>query len=250
VTVYIPAQEATPPTRFYQILSRWTGAVKFEFDCASLRLCVEAANLSGADISCANLSCADLSDADLSGADLNGAGLSGANLSDANLRGANLRGANLSCANLRGADLRGANLSCADLNDANLRGAGLSGADLSDADLSDANLNDADLSGANLRPIRADLYDVLVTARAEARGFLLALQEGRVNGSCYKGECACLVGTIANLRGVDADLMDRDPSRPIERFLFGVKKGDTPETNPVAKLVAEWTKAFVGEPSQ
>jgi hypothetical protein len=30
--------------------------------------------------------------------------------------------------------------------------------------------------------------------------------------------------------------------------LLGVRKGDTPETSPVAKLVAEWTAAFIGEP--
>jgi hypothetical protein len=39
--------------------------------------------------------------------------------------------------------------------------------------------------------------------------------------------------------------MSPDSSRPIERFVLGIKRGDTPDTNPVAKLVAEWTAAFI-----
>ena len=102
----------------YTINNRWTGAVLFEGDFATMRLCVEAARNGGADLSGANLR----------GADLSGANLSGAYLSDANLSGANLRGADLSGAYLRGADLRGADLSGANLSGAYLSGVKLLGA--------------------------------------------------------------------------------------------------------------------------
>ena len=94
---------------------------------------------------------------------------------------------------------------------------------------------------------------MLVRARSEAPGLLLALREGRVNGSTYTGECACLVGTIANLRGqVHDNMPDLRPnsSRPIERFFMGISKGDTPATNPVSKIVEGWLIQFIGgEPS-
>lgn len=131
---------------------------------------------------------ANLRDADLSGADLSDAYLSGANLSGAYLRGANLRGANL-----RGAYLRGANL-----------------------------------SDANLRSFKADFWAILTTARKEIPGLITAMREGRIDGSTYSGECACLVGTIANVRHVSADTLEQDSSRPAEQWFLMIKKGDKP----------------------
>jgi hypothetical protein len=129
--------------------------------------------------------------------------------------------------------------------------ANLSAANLRDADLSAANLRDANLRDADLRPIESDFYHVLVRARAEAPGLLLALREGRVDGSTYSGECACLVGTIANIKGeAYTALPDLSPDsdRPIERFFMNINKGDTPETNQTAKIVEGWLLRFLGEP--
>ena len=119
-------------------IKRYSGAVLYSTEAASMRDALEQACRSGA-----YLSGADLSGAYLSRANLYGADLYGADLSRANLSGADLSGADLSGANLYGADLSGANLSRAYLSRANL-----SGADLSGADLSRANLSGADLSGA------------------------------------------------------------------------------------------------------
>ena len=180
---------------------------------------------------------------------LSGANLSGANLSDANLRGANLSGANLSGANLSGANLRGANLSDANLRDANLRGAYLSGANLRDANLSGANLRGAYLSDANLRGFKTDFFDVLLRAPHEIAGLRAALVAGRVDGSTYSGECACLVGTIANVRHANYDSLGNglspDSSRPIEGWFMNISKGDTPETNQCSALAIEWLDDFV-----
>jgi uncharacterized protein YjbI with pentapeptide repeats len=211
-----------------EILSRWSGSVLFSIETASLKLAVEAgvksdANLRDANLSDANLSDANLSGANLSGADLRGADLSGANLSDANLSDANLRGANLSGANLSGADLR-------------------------DANLSGANLSGANLSGANLTPIRDDFWAVLSSAPAEVDALRLALIEGRVDGSTYTGECACLVGTLANARGCHYAAIPTlfpNAARPAERFFALIKKGDKPEKNQASKLALEWTDLWL-----
>jgi hypothetical protein len=177
---------------------------------------------------------------------------SGADLSSANLRGANLIGANLSDANLSDADLRDADLSGANLSDANLIGAdlsvaNLSGANLIYANLSDADLRDANLSGANLIVFKTDLWSILLQAKKEILGLKYALINGKVDGSTYEGECACLVGTIANVAKVNYKNLigiKTDISRPIERFFLCIKKNDTPETSQFSKLAVDWIEEF------
>ena len=127
----------------FEIKHRYSGAVLFEMETDSLKLCVEEALKSEADLSGADLSGADLSEADLCRADLRGADLIGANLSGADLCEADLIGANLSWADLSGANMSVANMSGANLSRADLSRANLSGADLSEADLSRANLSGA-----------------------------------------------------------------------------------------------------------
>ena len=161
--------------------------------------------------------------------------LYGADLRYADLYGANLRGADLRYANLGGADLR-----YADLRYANLRGANLGGADLYGADLGGADLRGADLRGAIgvdawYKTVRDDIRAVLDAAPDEVGGLLQALWSGKVNGSTYSGSCACLVGTIANIRGCDyTDLIGLKPnsSRPAETWFLQIKTGDTPVTSP------------------
>ena len=118
------------------------------------------------------------------------------------------------------------------------------------ANLSYANLSGAYLSGANLRDFKADFFDVLLRAPREVPALRAALVEGRVNGSTYEGECACLVGTIANARGVGYDVLGNgikpDSGRPAEQWFMSIRKGDTPETNQCSALAVEWLDEFVG----
>ncbi len=165
--------------------------------------------------------------------------------SNANLTDANLTGANLTRANLSGANLEDAKFENGDLIDANLSGANLTRANLTRANLSGANLEDAkfenrDLIDANLSKIRADIFRVLDSAPNEVSGLLAALREGRIDGSAYRGECACLIGTIANLRGCDYATLSPDSSRPSERWFIAITKGSIPSTNPVAAITEGW----------
>jgi hypothetical protein len=155
-----------------------------------------------------------------------GADLYGANLGSANLRGANLGSADLGSANLYGADLRGANLY---------------GADLGSAKNVPANI---------LGRYRDDIRKVLDTAPTEVGGLLQALWDGKVDGSTYTGECACLVGTLEKVRGkgtnVEIPNLGHDSSRPAEEWFLNIRKGDTPVSNPsaafAAAVIAEWMR--------
>jgi hypothetical protein len=116
--------------------------------------------------------------------------------------------------------------------------------------LGKATFERAVLRGADLSEQKADFFDVLLRAPREISGLRLALVEGRIDGSVYTGACACLVGTIANVRGCGYDDLGGglvpNAGRPIERFFTAIKKGDTPQTNQVSALVVGWLDEFTG----
>lgn len=113
-----------------------------------------------------------------------------------------------------------------------------------------SNLSGSDLRGSNLSDAKNDFWEILLRAPREIAGLRLALAEGRVDGSTYEGACACLVGTIANVRGqIYRELsggIKPNSSRPAERWFLAIQKGDTPETNQVSKITVEWVDEFVG----
>jgi uncharacterized protein YjbI with pentapeptide repeats len=152
------------------------------------------------------------------------------------LSGANLSGADLSDADLSDADLRRADLSDADLSDADLRRADLSGADLRRADLSDANWSS----------LQKEIAQFRMDYAAEIPGLIAALQEGKVNGSVYEGACACLVGTCANLKGVDYHTLPHNTDSVLERLAIGITVGQTPENSPVVALIV----GFLSSPAE
>mgnify|MGYP000926864267 CR=1 FL=1 len=137
----------------------------------------------------------------------------------------------------------------ANLEGADLQGADLEGADLQRAYLEGAYLEGAYLQGAKLDDIKNDIFSVLAAAKTEVLGLYDSLMRGRIDGSVYEGECACLVGTIANVRHenykeLSIDLRP-DSSRPAERWFLGINKGDIPQNNPISEITAEWTREFM-----
>ena len=54
------------------------------------------------------------------------------------------------------------------------------------------------------------------------------MKAGKINGSQYQGECACLVGTIANVKGVSIDSYTANQSNPAEQWFLMIKEGDKP----------------------
>jgi hypothetical protein len=231
----------------------------------NLLFATEATSLSKA-LEAAVYARADLTGADLTGAVLTGAVLRRADLTDAVLTDADLTGAVLRRAVLTDADLTGAVLTGADLTDADLTGAVLRRADLTDAVLRRADLTDADLTGAVLTDavgladwlatIRDDIFAVLDAAPNEVAGLADALRQGRVNGSVYSGECACLLGTLANVRGcaVDGLGIPADSSRPAEQWFLRISVGQTPNSSIECALafawVCEWQAAHAGSTLQ
>ena len=84
------------------------------------------------------------------------------------------------------------------------------------------------ISDANLRGFKADLWMTLAQNRNEVPGLIRAIKEGRINGSQYEGECACLVGTIANIRHVPVQSLESNSANPAERWFLMIKTGDIP----------------------
>ena len=169
-------------------------------------------------------------DANLHGADLHGADLHGADLCGADLYGADLCGANLHGADLCGADLYGADLYGADLRGANLHGADLHGANLYGADLEK-------LPTDYINQCSRDILFILHCLKSEVPALKEALIAGKVDGSQYEGECACLVGTLGKTVGGVTKVCETIPFYEKgthnygEMFFINIKKGDTPETN-------------------
>jgi hypothetical protein len=150
------------------------------------------------------------------------------------------------------ADLYGARTSGARTSGARTSsGADLRGADLRGADLQGAYLYGADLQGAKTDPIRDDFFSVLAAAPNEALGLLDAIERGRIKGSAYEGECACLVGTIANLRHENFAKLSinlrPNADRPAERWFLAIREGDIPASNPISAMTADWLRAWLTE---
>jgi hypothetical protein len=168
---------------------------------------------------------------------------------EANLREANLRGADLRGADLYGADLYGADLYGADLRGADLYGADLRGANLREADLYGANLREADLRGIPLDKLPQDFINqcsrdilfILGSLKAEVPALRQSLIDGKVDGSQYEGECACLIGTLANADGglekvcSAIPFYEKGTHNYGEMWFLNIHEGDTPETNEFAR---------------
>ena len=110
---------------------------------------------------------------------------------------------------------------------------------------------------------KEDMYRVFDMAPKEVTGLLKALDAGQINGTIYVGKCCCLKGTLGRLARLREGILDLNwvdgpetgiiedyirerfqtlnPSEPAESWFLKIKPGDTPNNNPYAKDVKEWT---------
>jgi hypothetical protein len=135
----------------------------------------------------------------------------------------------------------------ANLTDADLTDADLTDADLTRANLTHANLTDADLTHADLLQFKSDLWRVLLMYKNEIGGLKQSILDGKINGSQYTGTCACLKGTIANVKGCHIDLLSnitKSVSEPSEQWFLQFREGHTPTNNNALKLTYEWIEGF------
>lgn len=79
---------------------------------------------------------------------------------------------------------------------------------------------------------REDMWEILDQTPAEVDGLRAAVAAGKIDGSVYQGECACLVGTIAKVRGVPHTTLGVKPNayRPAEKWFGEIRPGDVPRT--------------------
>ena len=140
------------------------------------------------------------------------------------------------------ADLTGAEFSQIALTDCDFTGADVRGAEFA----STIFLN-TDLRLANLKPIKDDVFAILDTAHNEVRGLRQKLVDGQVEGWIYEGPCACLLGTIANLRRTNYTKLGWTPdgSRPAESWFWNIREGDKPDNNHIAEITLEWLDEYI-----
>jgi hypothetical protein len=161
-----------------------------------------------------------------------------------------------SSADLSSANLRSADLSSADLSSANLRSA-----DLSSADLRSANLRSADLSEIPYNHLpefwvdlcSRDILFVLEHLKAEVPFLKKKLISGEVNGSQYDGDCACLIGSLANAKDEAASKVcnvipyySLDSNNPGEQWFLNIHEGDTPQDNVFSKHAVKLCNIVLG----
>jgi hypothetical protein len=108
---------------------------------------------------------------------------------------------------------------------------------------------DADLCGANLENLpqdwinqcSRDILFILGCLKTEVPALRKMLIEGKVDGSQYEGECACLIGSLANADGglekvcQAIPFYERGTHNYGEQWFLNIHKGDTPETNAFSK---------------
>jgi hypothetical protein len=109
----------------------------------------------------------------------------------------------------------------------------------------EARVDGVELGDSN--EIRDDFFNVLSVVKNEIPFLVQSLNGGKVDGSVYEGECACLVGTIAKAKNCNYKTIEGlkpDSDRPAEQWFMSIYPGDTPKNSPVVKKTMEWIEEF------
>ena len=133
---------------------------------------------------------------------------------------------------------------------ANLYGANLVRANLVRANLVRANLEDANL-GNSLERFKQDFIAEVLKLPNELEALREFIVAGKIDGSTYSGECACLAGSFAKLKGIDKITSGGEISEngcafransasPREQWFMMIKPGDVPEKSFAARMALGW----------
>jgi hypothetical protein len=112
----------------------------------------------------------------------------------------------------------------------------------------------------DLVAVKRDLLSIIGKLPGEVPYLRLDVIEGRIDGSVYYGECACLKGTLARKAagftfkttneaevyirfalGIECSITRSQA----EQFFWHIGKGDTPTTNPYSAVVLDWLDEFL-----
>jgi hypothetical protein len=112
----------------------------------------------------------------------------------------------------------------------------------------------------DLAAVKEDFLSVVSKLPGEVPYLRLAVIEGRIDGSVYYGECACLKGTLARkavgftpqttsevvvyLR-IALDIRCGLAESLAEQFFYHIEEGDTPASNPYSAVVLNWLDEFL-----
>lgn len=105
---------------------------------------------------------------------------------------------------------------------------------------------------ADLREIRDDLWSILSVVTDEEVGVLRdALIAGRINCTSDLTRSTSFLATLANAFGCDPRILFprqlAEWDRPSELFFEGIAEGDTPETNPIARIALNWIDKWLAK---
>ena len=123
----------------------------------------------------------------------------------------------------------------------------------------EANLHGADLRGANLEKLPEDYINqcsrdilfIFSCLKSEVPFLREKLIKGEIEGTQYEGDCACLIGSLANADGGIEKVCEAIPfykkgtHNPGEAFFLNIHKGDTPENNSFAKHALKLIDMFL-----
>jgi len=139
--------------------------------------------------------------------------------------------------------------------------ANLRGADLREADLYGADLYGADLRGADLEKLPQDYINqasrdmlfIFQCLKGELPFLRDKLIKGEIDGTAYEGDCACLIGTLANADGGLDEVCRTIPyyekgvHNPAEAWFLNIHKGDTPKDNQFAAHALKLVDMVLGD---
>ncbi len=139
------------------------------------------------------------------------------------------------------------------LQDAVLRGADLRGADLQDAVLRGAVLTEGGEKALEpyFKLCARDILFVFHYCAAEVPFLREKLIKGEIDGTQYKGECACLIGSLANADGgldkvcSTIPFYERGLENYGEQWFYNIRIGDTPKNSYFCKKAVELCDFFL-----